>query len=86
MRDEMPVPVKSGVVETLVASSTTDGEVQFCAEMEPGHRVRLVAGRLAGHFGILQRVSNSGRIEELIEMMGGRVPTELHTQIIVPVV
>jgi transcription elongation factor/antiterminator RfaH len=86
MQDEMPAPVKSGVVETLVASSTADGEVQFCSEMEPGRPVRLVAGPFVGQLGILKRLSNSGRIEVLLEMMGGRVPTELHTHKIVPLV
>jgi transcription antitermination factor NusG len=85
MQDEMPAPVKSAVVKTLVASSTHGGEVHFCSEMEPGRRFRPVTGPFADQLGILKRLSNSGRIQVLLEMMGGRVSTEHHTRHIIPV-
>jgi transcriptional antiterminator RfaH len=40
MHDGLPAPVRSGVVETLLDSSTPEGEVRFCSEMAPGCRVR----------------------------------------------
>src|SRR5215469_15791272 len=57
MYDERPLPVQSGVVETLIASSTPDGEILFGQDMEPGDRVRLVAGPFAGQLGILQQLN-----------------------------
>src|SRR5689334_12939536 len=33
MQQGMPAPIRNGVVETLLASSTSEGEVLFCSEM-----------------------------------------------------
>jgi transcription elongation factor/antiterminator RfaH len=84
MREGLPAPVRSGVVETLLASSTSQGEVRFCFDMAPGSRVRLVAGPFAGQLGILKDLSRSGRVRILIEMMGAHIPTELHDMGVVP--
>jgi transcription antitermination factor NusG len=84
MHEGLPAPVRSGVVETLLDSSTFEGEVCFCSEMVPGSRVRLVAGPFAGQLGILRDLSRSGRVRVLIEMMGAHVPTELHNRDVVP--
>jgi transcriptional antiterminator RfaH len=85
MQDEQPAPVRRGVVETLIASSTPIGEVQFCPDIAPGDRVRLVAGPFAGQLGILQRLSSAGRVQVLLEMMGSHIPTKLHARSLVPV-
>jgi transcriptional antiterminator RfaH len=84
MHEGLPAPIRSGVVETLVDSSTPEGEVRFCSEMTPGRRVRLVAGPFAGQLGILRDLSRSGRVRVLIEMMGALIPTELHDGGVVP--
>jgi transcriptional antiterminator RfaH len=84
MQEELPVPVRSGVVETLLASSTSEGEILFFSDMAPGKRVRLVAGPFAGQLGVLRDLSSSGRVRVLIEMMGTHIPTELHGRCIVP--
>jgi transcription elongation factor/antiterminator RfaH len=84
MCEGLPAPVRSGVVETLLESSTSEGEVCFCSEMVPGSRVRLMAGPFAGQLGILRDLSRSGRVRVLIEMMGAHIPTELHERGVVP--
>ena len=84
MQQGLPAPVRSGVVETLLASSTSEGEVLFCPEMSPGSRVRLVAGPFAGQLGILRDLSRPDRVRVLIEMMGAHIPTELHGRAVVP--
>lgn len=84
MHQGLPAPVRTGVVETLLESSTSEGEVRFCFEMAPGSRVRLVAGPFAGQLGILRDLSRSGRVRVLIEMMGGHIPTNLHSGGVVP--
>jgi transcription elongation factor/antiterminator RfaH len=78
----MPAPVRSGVVETLLASSTPRGEIIF--EMAPGSRVRLVDGPFAGQLGILRDFSRAGRVRVLIEMMGSYVATEVEHRGVVP--
>ena len=80
----LPAPVRRGVVETLLDSSTSDGEIRFCSEMAPGSRVRLVTGPFAGQLGILRDLGRSGRVRVLIEMMGAHIPTELHDMGVVP--
>jgi transcription elongation factor/antiterminator RfaH len=84
MHEGLPAPIRSGVVETLVDSSTPEGEVRFCSEMTSGRRVRLVAGPFAGQLGILKDLSRSGRVRVLIEMMGAYIPTELNDRGVVP--
>jgi transcriptional antiterminator RfaH len=83
MQDERPTPVHVGVVETLSASSSLSGEIQF--SLAPGDRVRLIAGPFAGQLGILQRLNGAGRVQVLLEMMGSNVPTNLHARSLVPV-
>jgi transcriptional antiterminator RfaH len=84
MHGGLPAPVRSGVIETLLASSTPEGEVRFCSEMTPGSRVRLVAGPFAGQLGILRDLSRSGRVRVLIEMMGAHIATEIGDTGVVP--
>jgi transcription elongation factor/antiterminator RfaH len=84
MQNERPSPVPSGVVETLIASSTSDGEVQFFQNLAPGDHVRLISGPFAGQLGILQRLGGTERVQVLLEIMGGHVPTELHARSLVP--
>lgn len=84
MQEGLPAPVRGGAVESLLASSTSEGEVLFCSEMAPGSRVRLVAGPFAGQLGILRELSSSDRVRVLIEMMGAHIPTELHRRSVVP--
>jgi transcription elongation factor/antiterminator RfaH len=85
MQDDRPSPLQSGVVETLIASSSPAGEVLFCGDMAPGDRVRLVAGPLAGQLGILQRLHSAGRVQVLLEIMGSHVTATLHVRSLVPV-
>lgn len=82
MNGGMPGPVGRGQIDTLLASSTPEGEIRF--EMAPGCRVRLIEGPFAGQLGILKDLSRSGRIRVLIEMMGTQVPAELGNRGVVP--
>ena len=84
MHDERPAPVRSGVVETLIASSTPTGEILYCQDVAPGDCVRLIAGPFAGQLGILQRLNTAGRVQVLLEIMGSHVPTNLHARSLVP--
>jgi transcriptional antiterminator RfaH len=85
MQDDRPAPVQSGIVETLIASSSPGGEVLFCRDLTLGDHVRLIAGPFAGQLGILQRLNGAGRVQVLLEGMGSRIPTRLHARSLIPV-
>jgi transcriptional antiterminator RfaH len=85
MQDDRPAPVKSGIVETLIASSSPAGEVLFPLDVVPGDRVRLIAGPFVGQLGMLQRLNGAGRAQVLLEIMGIHVPTKLHVRSLIPV-
>jgi transcription elongation factor/antiterminator RfaH len=84
MQRENPLPVLRGAVEALLASATSTGIVAFSPEMQPGQPVRFIAGPFAEHLGILEHLSNSGRVRVLLEMMNGRIPVELQRSDVVP--
>ncbi len=70
-----PVPVRAGVVETLLASCDRNGVLMFHSPsaLKPGDRVRLVAGPFAGALGSLQSLDGSGRVRLLLDIMGGKI-------------
>jgi transcription elongation factor/antiterminator RfaH len=71
MAQNRPVPVPEGIVETLIQSSDSLGRLQFADALEQGQKVRLVAGPFAHALGILDRLDDAGRVEVLLEIMGG---------------
>jgi transcription elongation factor/antiterminator RfaH len=85
MQDDRPAPAQSGIVETLIASSSPAGEVLFWRDAVTGDRVRLIAGPFAGQLGILQRLNSAGRVQVLLEIMGTQILTKLHMRSLVPV-
>lgn len=78
MAGDRPLPAPVGVVETLMQSLDRLGNVRFTTPVEPGSRVRLASGPFADALGILSALDASGRVEVLLEMLGGsiRVKTE----------
>ena len=68
---EAPLPVTTGVIETLMQSSDPEGRLIYeVDQLSPGDPVRLLAGPLAGSLGVLQRLDASGRVELLMQFMG----------------
>jgi transcription antitermination factor NusG len=69
-----PLAVAPGIVETLIQSSD-----QRCAliytidDLAIGDRVQLMAGPFAGSLGVLQRLDGAGRVQVLLELLGGPV-------------
>ena len=71
---ERPLAVAPGVVETLIQSSDQRGALIYRADnLAIGDRVRLVAGPFAGSLGVLQRLDGAGRVQVLLEFLGGAV-------------
>lgn len=77
MAYDRPVPAPDGVVETLVRSTDKSGALQFTDALERGQKVRLVAGPFAQALGILDRLDDAGRVEVLLEIMGGEIRVRL---------
>lgn len=74
---ERPLPLPAGVVETLIMSSDAAGRLRFVPDMERGQKVRLVAGPFAQALGVLDYLDDRGRVEVLLEIMGGGIRVEL---------
>jgi len=71
MAGDRPTPAPIGVVETLMRSVDQDGNLAFTSALQPGARVRLVSGPFAEALGVLSALDASGRVEVLLEMLGG---------------
>ena len=73
MAIDQPLPVPAGVVETLMQSVDRDGNLSFTSRLLPGSRIRLASGPFADELGILNTLDASGRVEVLLELLGGSV-------------
>ena len=74
MDGDRPLAVVPGVVETLVVSSDHRGVLVYKSdELLVGDRVRLLAGPFSGALGILQRLDGNGRVQLLLDLLGGPV-------------
>ena len=75
--DGAPAPVPYGVVETLFGYLDETGACRFDRDLVLGQRVRVVAGPLAEAIGRLVRLDGRGRVQVLLEILGGRIPVTL---------
>lgn len=75
--DERPTPAPIGIVETLLRSTDENGLIRYSEELEPGQKVRLVAGPFADRLGILARLDSTARVDVLLQIMGGAVSVRL---------
>lgn len=72
-----PIPVPKGIVETLIASSSSENRMDFRPSLTPGQKVRLVSGPFADQLGVFEQLDDGGRVRVLLEMMGGWHPLQL---------
>lgn len=71
---ERPLAAPPGIVETLIQSSDGRGALVYAREtLAVGDRVRLLAGPFAGALGVLQRLDGAGRVQLMLEYLGGHV-------------
>ncbi len=86
MEGERPQPVPRGVVEALVAASDARDVLRFDVggHLNVGERVQVLAGPFADQFGVLERLGDHGRVRLLLEIMGGCVPVEMSSEILIP--
>jgi transcriptional antiterminator RfaH len=82
-QDGRPVPVPSGIVESLIGRS--DGELmRLDAGLVAGQQVRILSGPFADLVGTLERLDGAGRVKVLLEMMGTAVPVILQRSVLSP--
>ncbi len=77
MAEERPIPVPAGVVETIIDCVDETGVCVFGRDLAPGQSVRVVAGPLSEAMGEFVRLDGKGRVRVLLEIMGGKVLTDL---------
>ena len=72
-----PLPVPVGVVEAMMAARDASGAVVLGGELQPGQRVKVVAGPFAGGYGVLERLDGKARVRVLLNLLGGQAPVVL---------
>jgi transcriptional antiterminator RfaH len=83
-RDE-PKPVPNGVVEQLLTIADADGVLPFDDGLRVGHRARMLSGPFAGCIGSLTKTTPAGRVQILMEIMGGQISVSTTREILAPV-
>lgn len=68
-----PLAVAPGIVETLIQSSDQRGALVFQPDLAVGDKVRLHAGPFAEALGMLQRLDGAGRVQLMLDLIGGPV-------------
>ena len=82
-QDGRPVPVPTGIVESLIERS--DGKLtRLDAGLVAGQQVCILSGPFADFVGTLERLDDAGRVKVLLEMMGTTVPVTLHRSVLSP--
>jgi transcriptional antiterminator RfaH len=70
--DGAPAPAPAGVVEGLVSYLDETGVCRFERDLAPGQQVRVIAGPLSETVGLLVRLDGKGRVQVLLQILGGR--------------
>ncbi|MFY9628091.1 MAG: transcription termination/antitermination NusG family protein [Methylocystis sp.] len=84
MAQERPLALPAGVVETLIMSSDQNGRLRFIPDIARGETVRLIAGPFAEALGVLDSLDDRGRVEVLLNIMGGDIRVKMHRDWIEP--
>ncbi len=82
---DIPLAVKPGVIETLIASTDADGVLEFVDSLQPGMTVRLKEGPFAEQLGVIERLDGRNRLVLLMSLMGGQVRTGVSRDMILRV-
>ena len=69
----VPVTDYAGVVEALLAMAPDGETVNFAQVLQAGSQVKVLAGPFADRIGTLERLTDQGRVQILLEMMGTSV-------------
>lgn len=84
MCNERPLPIPQGVVEAILARVDPGNITRLDDGLEVGQQVRILSGAFADTIGTLQRLDDNGRVQVLLELMGGEVPIILDRSKLMP--
>ena len=73
MGESFPLPVPPGIIETLLDYRDEGGVCRFDRDLVAGQQVRVTSGPLAEALGKLVRLDGAGRVQVLLEILGGQV-------------
>lgn len=65
-----PLPLRDGVIETLISSTDEFGALIFDDHLRPGEKARLVAGPFADQLGVIESLDDKGRVLLLLSLFG----------------
>ena len=71
--DDRPVAVPLGIVEALLERSNDATAPCVDDGLKNGQAIRIISGAFAANVGILERLDENGRVQVLLDMMGGTV-------------
>ena len=84
MRADEPEPVSEGLVEQLIDITETNGAVHYTPHLKNGQVIKVTGGPFAEFMGELQRLDGSGRVQVLLDLLGGKIPVLLPASHIIP--
>ena len=84
MGAEQPMPLPTGIVESLVIATEPSGLTRLDPGLEIGQKVRILSGPFADALCRLVHLDEKGRVRVLLEIMGGQVPIRLERSHIAP--
>ena len=65
-----PLPIRPGVVETMIGSSDENQILSFSQSLRPGTRARLISGPMADYLGIVEHLDDRERVQLLFDFFG----------------
>ena len=72
MERDRPKPVPEGVVEVLQEATDSKGLTDFRHKVQVGQDVRIMSGPFFDLVGRLERLDGNGRVEVLLDILGGQ--------------
>lgn len=65
-----PLPIRPGVVETMIESTDENHVLRFSQALKPGARARLISGPMADYLGIVEHLDDRERVQLLFDFFG----------------
>ena len=82
---EQPLSVPLGVVEALIVRSENSGTIRLDRDLEVGERVRILSGPFAETLCRIEHLDDRGRVQVLLEIMGGQVLAQVDRSALSPI-
>lgn len=77
MEGERPLPVPTGIVESLQQFTDERGFLKRVEHLKPGDRVKVLNGHMADMIGEIDRLDGKNRVRVLIDMLHGQIPASI---------